>query len=146
MESCRKKVGVPDQNITAECKFDIGVGSFTVTNARTKRADFVSPFGNEAHRAIARAGDGRDNADYTFFLRTFTAPVWAAICALIFYHALGTYFLFGGGQFEISPRHGNTLSRLRAMIASLQVSFVTLFPKIYFLFRSSTNILLLMSP
>ena len=82
------------------CPCNVGIGSFTMTNDREERINFVWPFSNEAHAMVSRKADLRadDSQNAWFVFKTFTPSVWVIIFVGIFLHALGT--LFYGPFFE----------------------------------------------
>lgn len=77
-----------------QCKCNIGVGSFTMTNARAEMINFVWPLGNEAHRMVGRKADLRvDDSQNTWFVfQTFSIEVWGFILLGILMHTIGTVF------------------------------------------------------
>lgn len=93
----------PDGNEDSKCRCDIGVGSFTMTNERVEKINFVAPMGNEAHRMVSRKSDLRvDDSQNTWFVfKTFELRVWGLILFGIMLHAVGTIFF---GPFR-PPEH-----------------------------------------
>lgn len=86
-----------------KCECHIGVGSFTMTNERQEKINFVWPMGNEAHRMVSRKSDLRvDDSQNTWFVfKTFELRVWGLILFGIMLHAVGTVFF---GPFRPSER------------------------------------------
>lgn len=77
-----------------KCQCDIGVGSFTMTNERAEKINFVWALGNENHRMVSRKSDLRvdDSKNTWFVFQTFSLRVWGFIFLGIFMHAIGTVF------------------------------------------------------
>lgn len=86
------------------CPCDIGIGSFTMTNARVDQIQFLWPFGNDAHRMASRKSDLRvDDSDSIWFVfKTFTPGVWIVVSLGVLLHAVGTVFF---GPFRRGDRN-----------------------------------------
>lgn len=113
-------VSAPD-----ECKCDIGVGAFTMTNERVEKVDFLWPFANENHRMISRRSDlsDVDSGSLAYMFNTFSIPVWLLIMLAVFVYAVGTA-AFG----EITPVSASRYPRHRPIVRARRARGVSIGP------------------
>lgn len=118
MADCDPYSSGPDK-----CQCDIGVGSFTMTNERIEKINFVWPFGNENHRMVSRKSDLRidDTGNTWFVFQTFTLRVWGFVLLGIFMHAIGTVYFgpFRSPKCELQPGMEATRARRASRVHGL---------------------------
>lgn len=92
MGSCSTNQEISTATRTEKCACDIGVGAFTMTDARIEKIDFLWPFANENHRMITRSKDLRvvDHGSLAYMFNTFSLPVWLLIVLALLVYACGT--------------------------------------------------------
>lgn len=82
MQDCTRDGEVPQDD--RKCNCDLGVGGFVMNEDRQGRVDFVEAFDFEFYRAMTHVENIGVASPATFFLTSFTLPVWFGILALIF--------------------------------------------------------------
>lgn len=81
LERCSKNGTIRKHDPACAC--DIGVGGWSMNPDRLRRVDFVVPFLFTDYRALTHVENTNTSNHGTYFLTTFSLPVWFAIFSLV---------------------------------------------------------------
>lgn len=86
MENCSENGTIRRED--PDCKCDIGVGGWTLSENRLGRVDFVEPFMFDTYRVLTHANNTKSLVGDVFFFTAFETSIWICVFLLIFFFSV----------------------------------------------------------